>query len=831
MYQNNPGPVNYTAEGTADWKHWGLTAASDVNRKATGGSQISDLTLLGGATLSRFPGNPANWSSTSWSDGTPAGSATAFPGGVFSTQTAAGYRFTVPADGGPRVLRVYLGSSTAASRLDAVLSDGSAAPLSINLPQVSSADHYIVTINLNAPTPGAVLTVTFTRTSGGNGNIGLQGATLSAPFSLPFSDDFNDGNMNGWSVVDETPNASSWSVISGALNQTNRIQSVFAIIDSYHLGSFAFLTAGLSLTDYAFSVAATPLSPGLQDDIGVLFRYQDPLNYYRLTINGRYGFARLEKQVAGVFSPLATNARGYTPAQLLNIAVRVQGSQIFVEVNGDEIFAVTDGDLATGSVGLYTQERASYDNVALTDLNALADVTLSTPLAYLAQSGGQISATALARNVPAGGYVEFLLDGGSGQSDFTAPYSAVFNGVGAGNHTVEAVLRNAAGVEQDRDTNTVFGVAGDYIVTFGDSLTDGIGDTVFSDNQSSLGRIISLQGYQARLIDQLDASRATATNVAFNEGIGGDTTDDAAFTRSDSILLRHPEFDTALILLGTNDALASVASGLGCVGAGCNGTFKGNLQALVDKIRFDDYPTNNVPSGTTVYVAEVPPAFNAANPWTSAVNNRIRDYNTVVRTELVGVSLGPDFFDYFMPSASVNFESLFADTLHPNALGHTVMSALWHNVLSTPAVPLPFVLDALASTSATEPRQNLMEAGDAFYLDASFTLTSIPASLDGGRWIQVNNADVGATASNYISFTADRPVTVYVAFDGGATQTPAWLATYTLEAQSLATSNPNAPTYDLYSRTFAAGNIEIGGASASPAAGVDANLLVIVVEN
>lgn len=825
--------ANFTTEGTGDWIHWGLSTSSSVNRKSGGGNQFSNLTTLGGASLARFFGNALNWTTVSWTDGTPTTTQAGFPGGVYTATTLGGYQFTAPADTTTRLVKVYLGGSSSISQVTATLSDNSATPAVVTLQQTSGADHHVVEFAYKAASANQTLTIKQLHTGGTTNIIGIQGATLSLPLTLPFTDDFNDGNANGWSFIDETPTASNWSVTGNKLRQNNRIQSVLAIEESYHLGSYAYLFAGTSLTDYDFQVTAQMLGSGFQDDVGVLFRYKDPLNYYRLTLNARYAFARLEKQVNGVFSPLATNSRGYVPGLNSVIRVVVRGTRIAVSVDGDDIFSVEDSSHANGSIGLYTQELADFDDVSVIVPTTTPQVVLATPLAHLTQSGTQIVATARAENVPVNGYVQFLLDGGNSQQDSTPPYSATYSGVAEGKHTVEAVLRNSSNAELDRDMNQVFGVGGDYILAIGDSITEGVGDAVDEDNTSLSERIIGAQGYHASLTDLLDLTRVEDNNLVFNEGIGGDSSFDVDQLRLASVKARHPNMDRVLLMLGTNDALASRGSGQGCTGAGCNGTFKGYMQAIIDKLRFDDYPTNSVPSGVAVHVARIPPAFISSTPWTSTTNNTIRTYNSIVQSELVGITQGPNFFDHFMASSSVNLKTLFADTLHPNALGYEVMAALWHNALETTQQDLPFVMSGLVKASGTvEPQQNLMELGDRPYLEETHTLTFIPAELSLGRWIMVNDSEYTRTdQTGYITFTADRPVTVFVAFDAGSTNRPDWMSSFNNSGLTVSSTHPNAPTYNLYSRNYAAGTISLGGASRTPAANVDANMLVVVVEN
>src|SRR5215208_5768190 len=94
-----PSSVNLTTEGTADWMHLGLNTANDVNRKATGGSQITTPTLIGaGTTKARFNDSASTYS---WTGGTPTAVATNTPTGIYINNFSGpgrGFQFTVPAD-------------------------------------------------------------------------------------------------------------------------------------------------------------------------------------------------------------------------------------------------------------------------------------------------------------------------------------------------------------------------------------------------------------------------------------------------------------------------------------------------------------------------------------------------------------------------------------------------------------------------------------------------------------------------------------------------------------------------------------------------------------
>ncbi len=828
-----PYTNNLTAQGTADWMHFGRFIASDINRKAGVSPQLAFAVLKG--TLSRFGGTATTRLRQAWSDGVPLASEPGFLGGVNVTGADGSFQITAPADADLRTLKVHLGGNNSTGRLDVSINDGTTPPFSTTFGSstIYSRD---VTVAYKAASAGRTLTLTYTRT-GSTGNIALQGASLAgAPpaFALPFSDDFNDGNRDGWSVVDDSTAASNWQVVNQQLHQLNPVESVGARVGTYQLGSYVQLAAAASLTNFRFSVSAAFIGTGLAEDVGVMFRYVDPNNYYRLSLNSRHGYTRLEKRVGGVFSTLAVNSRGYRVGEVLDIAIEARGSTQFAWINNDPVFAVTDASHTTGTVALYAKDATRFDNVVLTQPGSAPSIVLGSPLAFTAQSSTSLSATALANNVPSGGSVQFLLDGGSAVVDSTPPYATTFNNVSPGNHEVIAILRNSSAVEVARDTNAVVGSAGETMIAVGDSITNGIGDAYASDNTSVLERFIGFQGPQPNLITALDATRGFTPTLVFNEGIGGDETFDAAFARIDSIKERHQAGDRVLIGLGTNDAFVPVPSGLGCSGGICAGTFKGNLQTLVDKIIWTNYPTNTVPSNIAVSIALTPPTFTSNTPWTATANNLIRQYNQVITSEISGISLGPNLFDHFMPSSntSTHLRSLFADTLHPNGLGYLVITALWHNTLEAASpMDLPFVLGALTSSvSSNKPQQDLIESGDRYRLNTAHVITSFPTEVASGRWIKSNNNTANASNS-YLSFTVDRPVDVYIAYDGGATLRPNWMSSYTDTGLNVGTTDPAGPTMRLFKRSFLAGAVNLGGNKAAGSAGSNTTYIAIVVEN
>jgi hypothetical protein len=175
-----PAAVDLTAEGTADWVHWGLETSASVNRKAGVPARISDFTPLGTANLLRYADNHSAYS---WSDGLPTTATNGTTTGVFLTNLSSGFQLTVSADETPRVLRLYVGAYAARGRLLAYLSDFSAQPyIDTSIYDASwDSEHAVYSIAYRAASPGQELTVIYRSVElldGVWGNVTLQAATL-----------------------------------------------------------------------------------------------------------------------------------------------------------------------------------------------------------------------------------------------------------------------------------------------------------------------------------------------------------------------------------------------------------------------------------------------------------------------------------------------------------------------------------------------------------------------------------------------------------------------------------------------------------------------------
>ena len=140
--------------------------------------------------------------------------------------------------------------------------------------------------------------------------------------------------------------------------------------------------------------------------------------------------------------------------------------------------------------------------------------------------------------------------------------------------------------------------------------------------------------------------------------------------------------------------------------------------------------------------------------------------------------------------------------------GHTVSANVSVTVEAAPTSPPP-------SSDFTPPAELLngftwgaLNAGSPVYNDRDYQFTDIPAKFTGIDYLLTSNNDRSIVSSSYISFQADRQVIVYVAYDHFNASVPSWLSDWANTGLSLIT---NTTTLDVYSKTFPAGLITLGG--------------------
>ena len=511
-------------------------------------------------------------------------------------------------------------------------------------------------------------------------NAGAQNTDTVAVYvsRVLFSDSFDGpSSLASWTTVDETV-ASDWNWFDGQLYQSANV-ATSPFLTTYHRGTFDYLDdpAFTGSASFRFSVDITPRANNLGtrdgNDVGIMFPY-NATNYYRLSMNSRFGFTRLERRNGAAITTLAVNSIGYIEGQPVTLTVEVNQNTIMVWIDGDPLFAESNLSITPGTVALYCQDSASFDNVVVSENSPQPMVAVASPLAYsialTRDDGDALTAEAVVLNQPVGSQVVFTLDDGAETPSAAVSgnrYTALFSAVATGEHEIAAILKDAENQELHRDLNTVVGVGGDYFIAVGDSITEGTGDENPNNNLSMDGRIVARQGFEAPLNDELEAA-GWPPRIVFNEGIPGARAAELDGAPIDAILERHPRANAMLLLIGTNDAPAGVSAD----------AFESSVRNIVNTALTDV---------ARAYIARIPPRYDVAgslefDTLIQAYNIRI---NQIAAVTSDNVYPGPDLYAAFLGQYSNNNLYTPPDGIHPNDAGYQVMAEDWATILfSTP---------------------------------------------------------------------------------------------------------------------------------------------------
>ncbi len=170
---------NLSVSGVLDWIHWGLNGPQSVDRMAGVTPQISSFLTIGSPAVSSYNTNPFGFS---WQRGTPDATVSNTATGVWVPGENNGFLLTAPADTTAHTLLIYLGVWMATGRIQATLSDGSAAPLTLApIENLTGTLSEVAAITYSAASSGQLLTVTLTQVGAGpnpSSNVTLQAASL-----------------------------------------------------------------------------------------------------------------------------------------------------------------------------------------------------------------------------------------------------------------------------------------------------------------------------------------------------------------------------------------------------------------------------------------------------------------------------------------------------------------------------------------------------------------------------------------------------------------------------------------------------------------------------
>lgn len=130
-----------------------------------------------------------------------------------------------------------------------------------------------------------------------------------------------------------------------------------------------------------------------------------------------------------------------------------------------------------------------------------------------------------------------------------------------------------------------------------------------------------------------------------------------------------------------------------------------------------------------------------------------------------------------------------------------------------------------------------LEVGTKYYIDRDYVVVAMPEELEGATWIMTANDDKGSTGEDFLKFTVNSPVVVWIGHDSRGEEEkagtpPEWLSEdkgwMKYPDMAIEVTDGNMGTFILWSKEFESGEIVLGGNGDPPAAGQGSNYIVLL---
>ena len=227
------------------------------------------------------------------------------------------------------------------------------APTGYKVKYGTSSGNYTATVDVGKATQKTItglsngttyyFVVTAYDSAGESANSNEKTGLPVASNTLLLSDNFDDGNYNGW-----TKTTGVWSAASGKLDGYGKVIN----------GSDAY-------NNYAVEAEVTPKAAG--KPVGVLARYVDENNFYFMVLKDD-NRVRLYRNFGGTKTELVNR---YYPVQLntaYTMKLVVDGYTLKGYVNGQFVILADDIEFSTGKLGVYAEGAAGVDNLFVTSV-------------------------------------------------------------------------------------------------------------------------------------------------------------------------------------------------------------------------------------------------------------------------------------------------------------------------------------------------------------------------------------------------------------------------------------------------------------------------------
>lgn len=121
-----------------------------------------------------------------------------------------------------------------------------------------------------------------------------------------------------------------------------------------------------------------------------------------------------------------------------------------------------------------------------------------------------------------------------------------------------------------------------------------------------------------------------------------------------------------------------------------------------------------------------------------------------------------------------------------------------------------------------------VKLGDRYYIDRGYSITYLPQGKDNLLWIKTANSDRDRSDDEFLSFTIEQNMKVYVAYDSRAMRVPDWLKSNFNKTNEVIRVNDRAQELVIWEKIFPAGKVRLGGNKAKGAQGAQSMYIVLV---
>ena len=171
---------------------------------------------------------------------------------------------------------------------------------------------------------------------------------LANDWNETFSDDFDTPNKGNWTIFNESAVVSEWR------------NGRFAFDFNEAMMTATSITNDLDLSDVVVQMEVYRVGDVIENDMGLVCRYQDQDNYYSMSF-GNDDYVTIYKTVAGTWTALFNE---FVDTDLSGdyhqMTISCIGTELSLFIDGILMAKVNDSELSTGDVGLIS---GTYDSV------------------------------------------------------------------------------------------------------------------------------------------------------------------------------------------------------------------------------------------------------------------------------------------------------------------------------------------------------------------------------------------------------------------------------------------------------------------------------------